>query len=80
MTPLCPASIQRRPAADRAVGRAVQYDAENGVDGPVRQSLGLRDEVAGRVVDENVERRGLPDFGEHGFNRVGVSECRIDGP
>ena len=60
--PVAQARVDPAPAGGHgAVGRAVQHDAEHGVDGARRHLVGLRQDLAGRVVHQDVERPLLPD-------------------
>ena len=57
------AAARDHVAADRArtVEAAVQHDADDRVPAVRRQILGAADEVAGRVVDEDVDAAEVPD-------------------
>ncbi len=52
----------------------MEHDADHRVDGARRQALALGEEVAGRVVDQHVERAVLPDRIGHSLDRLGVAD------
>ena len=61
---------------------AHQHDAEHGLEGAERQLFRTREEVAGGVVHEDIERAVLPDGFDHFFHLGGVADIagtRVDG-
>ena len=68
------------PALAAGVGhveRAVQHDVGDGVEGAGAEVLGLRDEVAGGIVDQTVERPAGPDLIDHLLD--GGGDADVDG-
>ena len=59
--------------------RAHEHDADDGVPRAGREFFGAGDEVAGGVVDEDVERSFAPDGIDHGFDGFETANVAGDG-
>src|SRR5680860_325828 len=55
----------------------MQDDAKDCIDGTMGKLVGLGDEVAGCIVDENIKRSLSPDVSHHGVHGFRVAD--IDG-
>src|SRR5260370_23050801 len=55
------------------VKRSHQHDADHCFKSPKGELLRPRNEVAGSVVDKNIERTVIPDLVNHGFNASAIT-------
>ncbi len=70
------------PAASAGHGgveRAEEDDADYGFESARGKFLGAGDEIAGGVVDQDVERAGFPDGIDHGLDGVEIADVAGEG-
>src|SRR5271155_3398979 len=67
------------PAGPGGMEGAEEHDADYGFKGARGKLLGAGDEIAGGVVDQDVEGSGFPDGVDHGFDGVAISDVAGEG-
>ena len=60
-------------ASQSQIHRAVEDDAKHRFPCPRRELLGAGEEIAGGVIDQNIQRPGIPDLADHPLDGIALA-------